>query len=137
MNTKLLRKVQKHILAEPRRLDMNVLGYTLDVIEKTDPPCGTVGCIAGWAALLQNEKWFELSNAEKEGLMDWTEGETALKLTTEEAHRLFIEPKYAETEIHAWPLKFATRYLKAKTPRQRAKVTSDRIDHFIKTKGRE
>ena len=53
MNTRLLRKVQKHILEEPRRLNMDIiLDDRVSARDPKNPPCGTVGCIAGWAIVL-------------------------------------------------------------------------------------
>jgi hypothetical protein len=46
MNVKLLRKVAKHILAEPKRWGFMWRLHT------TDSPCGTQACIGGWTELL-------------------------------------------------------------------------------------
>jgi hypothetical protein len=136
VNTRLLRRVQKHILAEPRRLNMDCLLDSVSVERKTNPPCGTVGCIAGWAAFLTQGAAAHVSSE------SWLGAQDALALTSEQALRLFVEPKYAvEKSLYygdeTWPLKFARKYLSAKTARQRAKVTAARIDHFIATKGAE
>jgi hypothetical protein len=64
MNVKLLRRIQKHILAEPKRLDMGNF-----IVRKSDglgslvrfPKCGTVGCIAGWAVTLSTASGSPLS----------------------------------------------------------------------------
>jgi len=60
----LLRKVKRHILAEPKRIAMRVWRtdkpayirpYKLKV-----PPCGTVACIGGWVEVLSKttkEAW--------------------------------------------------------------------------------
>ena len=54
MNIELLNKVKAHILEEPRRLEM--VDWIVDAeeipVEDNRPPCGTAGCIAGWAAML-------------------------------------------------------------------------------------
>jgi hypothetical protein len=81
MNTKLLRKVQRQILAEPDKFDNN-----------------------------------------------------------RESYRLFAPPSPVGSRHDpqiTWPLKFALAYTKAKTLRGKARVAVRRIDHFIKTKGRE
>ena len=55
LNVPMLRKVQKHILSEPRRLDMETWTELLTDEEKklpSSPPCGTVGCIGGWTNIL-------------------------------------------------------------------------------------
>jgi hypothetical protein len=66
MNVKLLRKIQKHILEEPRRLDMDVvLVKDIDPASWRDaPPCGTVGCIAGWACALSGKRLGSLDKAQ-------------------------------------------------------------------------
>lgn len=129
INITLLRKVKKHILEEPRRLDMNVV-LNGDQSGPDAPPCGTIGCIGGWTNFLSGKPEDSLSDAA-----------IRLGLDSDEQGRLFEEPAYTvsqPTEERAgWPEKFMRRYLKAKTPQTRAKVTAERIDHFIKTKGAE
>jgi hypothetical protein len=51
VNTTLLRQVQAVILAEPKRVDMSIW-QVRDVPVHNLPECGTVGCIAGWADIL-------------------------------------------------------------------------------------
>lgn len=59
-NVQLLKKVREMILAEPRKLNMDVW---LDNFRPPNhagmppnhagmPPCGTIGCIAGWALII-------------------------------------------------------------------------------------
>lgn len=135
----LLQRIKEHIMEEPRRLDMNHI--MIDLTKKGDhgtrwwqlvhteadePPCGTVGCISGWATYLTTgQKATTLNN-----------GKRALKLDGDQADRLFAEPRYTETHL-GWPKNFADRYMEARTPRERAVVTCERIDHFIKTGGAE
>lgn len=130
MNVKLLRKVQKHILEEPRRINMNTVISYVDPSDKESPPCGTVGCIAGWTNILSRNP---------DGYM--YDAAAALDLNPAQKRRLFTEPFYTGKKKFpadtTWPAKFAARYEKAKTAKTRAKVTSERIDHFIKTKGKE
>lgn len=70
LNVELLRKVKRHILAEPKRLVMSeglVYGTAGETYspsaaynEPDDlpfPKCGTVGCIAGWTCVV-GEKGF-------------------------------------------------------------------------------
>jgi hypothetical protein len=142
MNVKLLRKVKAYILAEPRRLDMDVVGV---IAQGGDaPPCGTVGCIAGWAGLLALTVVPKNPEARVDR-MSWIRGQDALHLTDAQANRLFREPSKAGDEVYnmgvaysaSWPARFARRYVRASRPATRAKITAERIDHFIKTKGRE
>lgn len=116
MNVELLRKVKDHILAEPRRLDMCVvIKFRSGSI--FDPPCGTVGCIAGWANYLEGRSRGGMQDAAR-----------SLGLG-EEWQWLFF--------LAYWPENFCTRYVNAKTATTRAEVTAERIEHFIKTEGRE
>jgi hypothetical protein len=102
INVKLLRKVRRHILAEPKRVNMGRFIY-----RKED--CGTVACIAGWAVTLSGEELPYHISARAEEL---------LGLNWRQASYLFYDaPNFvkapAQTAEHA---------------RQTAKL----IDHFIK-----
>jgi hypothetical protein len=118
---KLLRKVEEHILGEPKRLEMEVWcdkwnGTKAE--QKYYPSCGTVACIAGWVAILGGKKirddlYFDPSVAEK-----------LLGLNSIESHSLFY--------LSYWPMKYLNRYEAAETPRAKAKATVARIEHFIK-----
>jgi hypothetical protein len=135
MNVKLLREVKRHILEEPRRLNMNSYGYLVDGPDA--PACKTVGCIAGWSGLLSQG---HLTAETGSSFMDPEVAREALKLTENQADRLFTEPWVAlggEKRGHCWPIKFAKRFEAATSEIQKAKVTAARIEHFIKTKGRE
>lgn len=128
MNVKLLRKVAKHILQEPKRLVM----WKVLVTQSKDNPtvddrpfarCGTAACIAGWTCVLAKTN---LEKKTPQNLLD--EAERLLGLTVLEAELLF--------QPTAWPNKFHAGQVddgKAKT----AKVAAARIEHFIKTKGKE
>lgn len=131
LNVKLLRKVQKHILAEPRRLNMNVVVGKVDTSES---PCGTVGCIAGWTCILSGVP---------EADTDLRKAQSLLGLTREQRDRLFAEPRYGLEDYDGtsyeavWPKSFARRYENARTQKTMAKIAAGRIDHFIATKGAE
>jgi hypothetical protein len=133
MNVKLLRKVKKHILEEPRRLAMGYFvqrkdGLTQTVFESEArdgdeypfAKCGTAACIAGWTVLLtdQTQEWQIEQNAIR-----------LLEIDGREAQRLFY--------VHSWPEKLRNKYHNLKTPAARANVAARRIDHFIKTNGAE
>jgi hypothetical protein len=137
MNVRLLRRVAKHISEEPRRLDMGVLTDIRTKYEYGDdaPPCGTVGCIAGWACLLTGSK---PQHAWQGGFNYWDKGAKLLGLSPIQAKRLFSRPdEHPEFPHEEWPVRFARRHERAKTHRGRAKATVDHIEHFIKTKGAE
>lgn len=126
MNTRLLRRVAKHIAAEPKRLAMHLIATTVDSDAHNAPPCRTVGCIAGWSCLLSGETVDKSS---------WSKGRNLLGLDEDASYRLFDYPANLPTD--GWPKKFVKRFMNARTPRGRATVTVARIEHFIKTKGAE
>jgi hypothetical protein len=124
MNVRLLRRVAKHILEEPKRLDMEKIAENVE--GRDSPPCGTVGCIAGWACMLTG------SSVKR---ADWGKGRRLIGLDGDQAYRLFDYPLGLVTD--GWPEKFSKPYVAAKTARQRARIAVARIEHFIKTKGTE
>jgi hypothetical protein len=50
---------------------------------------------------------------------------------------LFFLRRMGYSTGHGWPLKFEKQYDDAKTPQGRLYVAIRRVEHFIKTKGRE
>lgn len=132
MNVKLLRKVAKHIAAEPRRYDQD---KTLEFLKEEAkvalgsmaPPCGTMGCIAGWTCVITGKtkrakRSFGYRRAQKQ-----------LQLTKDQAHRLFA---YSWAD-EGWPKNFRMGYRLAATKEEKARIAVARIEHFIKTKGQE
>lgn len=127
MNVKLLRKVKKHILEEPRRYDQDATVCTSQPGSPYEgkhvyPACGTIACIGGWALVLSGKK-----NSSDLGI-----ARQLLDLDYEQADRLF-----GGIGGGNWPELFDNAYLKAKTLRGRVRVAARRIEHFIKTEGRE
>lgn len=133
MNVKLLRKVQKHILEEPKRLQMwtyvklkGHVGSNTGEDEITRPwaKCGTAACIAGWACVLKH------GEIKARGLGALAHGNAAelLELNSEQANRLFLPDE--------WPEEF-NKGFRDDGRKKTAEVAAARIDHFIKTKGRE
>jgi hypothetical protein len=134
MNVELLRKVEKHILEEPKRLYMRSwivredharvlithVGETRGFAQ-----CGTAACIAGWAVLLSHEN---TENELRLGMDVYYEARTLLGLNTHEADRLF--------DPIGWPRMFdaGTRDDGSEIA---AETTVERIEHFIETGGRE
>lgn len=89
LNVKLLRRIQRHIVAEPRRYEQSVYGDT--VTGKKAPTCGTQGCIAGWAVFLSTPKskwqtWIEEKYCQMKGTAT-----DLLGLTENEADELFSD----------------------------------------------
>lgn len=128
-NVKLLRKIQKHILKEPRRFFMDwYIARKSQLREDTFAsdngtrqefaPCGTAACIAGWACLLS--------------------GNEALDFHRTALHVLNIrdsEPFRAHVlfDVNGWAQPFQSQYKKAKKPEARAEIAASRIEYFIKT----
>jgi hypothetical protein len=138
MNVELLRKIQAHILAEPKRVWMGTwcmfgeLGECVPVHDGVDddgftelleiemPSCGTVACISGWAALLS--------------------GYTGAYTQADRGDLLGIDPQRADRLFYSssWPEDLRDRLeLAAPQSQEYAQIVADRIDVFIKTKGRE
>lgn len=133
LNVRLLRRIQKHILKEPRRFFMgwffaiaegknwqrNLFTDFVHDLSKQIPPCGTAACIAGWANILTGTTVSESASPERAAR------ELGLETKNEDYVYLFSDKR--------WPQPFNEKYSKAKTPRQRAKIACARIDHLIKT----
>jgi hypothetical protein len=128
-NVRLLRKIQKHIMAEPRRFCMDAYYFEAknraDWLEEVDchsdmaqsmPACKTAACIAGWAGLLSKDKHF-LSVDRSADLLDISNPLTI--------RGLFF--------LSYWPEPFKRNYQQARTPLKRAKIACARIDHLIET----
>jgi hypothetical protein len=134
MNVKLLRKIQKHILAEPKRFIMGAwiqrrthnVDFSCDIANLTPrtifPDCGTAACIAGWAILLSR-------GIEYNPEMPRIEAKHLLKIQTPQDSKLF--------QVAAWPIALRKRFRKAKRRETAAKIAAERIDLFIATKGRD
>lgn len=145
-----LRKLEKFLMREPRRFDMNdgvISAYRLDEEMNSfleEPPCGTACCMAGGAYVLNNK--INLSDKEEypEGLdVDWfnvwNEALNYLGLDALQGQRLFyLKSMHAnDKETKHWPVKYERLYLAAKTPMERVMVGCLRIEHFIATSGKQ
>ena len=139
---RIVKKVQKHILEEPKRLEMGSWAESLrdfkdcesdstyNDMKKLFPVCGTTACIAGWVTILSNPKkdkhgFYILPNKDYESF-----ARNALGLTDsdEELRRLvvFRVNCYDEAYIKAygpgsdyamfyhigWPEPFKSKYIK-------------------------
>ncbi len=138
MNVELLEKVRKHILEEPKRINMKnwiinpfILRDKFQELKYQNklPACDTVGCIAGWA--------LQVSSKKKLTSFDKGDAQVKLNLTYEQANRLFLLENMA-TDKNYWPAYFENK-LKNLNPGTRAyaRVVSQRIKHFIATGGKE
>lgn len=132
MNVELLKSVREAILEEPLRIDMATWA---DVSHEA--PCGTVGCIYGWAqALSTGLRSYDLAEYVKDhltvrqptGIM--APDDNPLDLTPEQAKRLY----YAEH----WPQEYQDmEWEEVPQNPEYAQIVANRIDHFIATEGRE
>jgi len=124
MNVKLLRKVKKHILEEPKRFLMTSIDEYGEPGSDTGyggkfAKCGTAACICGWAGILMGLKSDDIDFESAGELLGLDEGQQ---------QRLF--------EPGMWPEEFVGGTSddgKLKT----ARIAAARIEHFIKTKGAE
>ncbi len=129
LNTELLLKIKQYILLEPRRCNMSAWMCKRDMKSlwehygQAEPPCGTVGCIAGWALMLTNEEVYgqHLCIAERAA--------SALGLSYEKADRLFLP-------YSRWPESWRMKLIEHKigSP-EYAQVVADYIDYFIEKEG--
>lgn len=146
MNTRLLRKVQRVILREPARLCMGGwLSVMSGLTNHEGPSCGTVGCIAGWAALLDKPRMrsyrdMAASVNRFDGRSTKEQAKDALGITEEQSERLF--------HVGGWPAKYSEAYKNSDPDfkagaeawfrtlnRRRARIAAARIERFIRSKG--
>ena len=128
MNVELLTRVRDQILSEPTSLDMSVFiagGVRAERQHGWPPPrCGTMACIAGWAVILKRgvDRAFESDDV-------WTTARNDLEITSVQSTALFMSSM--------WPEPFNAQYKaakKSKDARTLARITANRIDHFIREK---
>lgn len=128
MNVRRLRKLARYVMAHPSKYDQ----YSY---------CGTQACLAGHGCILAGTPVEKIISKDGTKLLaDSTIFRRAKKffeLTQKEAWKLFGPPCSFSSDGTEWPLSFSKRYKSVKTPRAQARVARDRIEHFIKTKGKE
>jgi hypothetical protein len=127
------------------QFNMRYFGSTYSVYTKEAlavPVCGTQACLAGEAVLAHG-----LAKVLPSGGLSFKNGhlaapneieETAIKvlgLTVIQKRKLFFFNYMDGT--YGWPEKFEVMYKAAKTPPGRLYVAIRRVEHFIKTRGRE
>lgn len=140
MNVKLFREIQNAIRQEPDRFDMSdwVNGHQTD---GSGNFCGTAACIAGFACVLEANRekparsfkdrvLAVIGLATPAFMVQWeVRARELLDIDLPQANRLFYTSN--------WPEPFRAEYYDGQTKECRAKAASKRIDHFIKTEGRE
>jgi hypothetical protein len=152
---RLLRRVQKRILKEPKQFEMStgfilnghnagiLFSSTPDYIRHGEiPNCGTAACVAGWALTLGTgckkpiqaaRKFHEFRKLKSVWGPIESRARRILSLSKEQSNRLF----YADQ----WPVQFnrdrSLTGFSRLSKRKQAQLAVKRIDHFIKTDGAE
>jgi hypothetical protein len=139
LNVKLLRKIQKHILAEPKRFIMDTWirrgqpGQDLMIPDAglpsvVIPACGTAACIGGWALKLSGIRLAKNTPVAKRA-------KALLGIEPQNDRDSWPEDRLFVTD--EWPREFYVRFEKSRNLQERAQIACERIDHFIATKGAE
>ena len=125
INVRLLRRIQKQILKEPRQFQMAAWFTTLGVDDI--PNCGTAACIGGWAMALKRN--WNPKTADERTVHEYSDAKKALGLDDIKGGRLFIFGEWPQQYQRVGKHKAGTKAF--------ARQAVRRIDHFIKTRGRE
>lgn len=156
MNTTLLRKTVDWIREEPRRLNMDEWFKWFEFPEEDPkkPPCGSQACVAGTVCIISGTatKSLDYAGFYKPPSGGWAaSARQLLGLSYAQANRLFRADREAATvtpkelsnaqevayEKFMWPKRYLASYRRALTPAGRFRVLSQRVEHFIKTRGAE
>jgi hypothetical protein len=127
LNVPILRKVQKALREEPKRLRMSLWTDKLDSrFNAYAPSCGTVGCIAGWVYMLTYKKSGAIENADFECC---------------QAIKILGLPKNSNSlselfYVQNWPEDLFVKFMKTDTGSpEKAEVVCEVIDNFINKYG--
>lgn len=128
MNVRLLRRIQKRILAEPRQFQMlQVFSNSIKSGRKI-PHCGTAACIVGWGIALRAKL--------KPSLANEAMGDCSRKIKTTDEAKIFDLERDASARLvyfDQWPRKFRKIPEIKEGTAAFARQAARRIDHFIKT----
>lgn len=136
VNTKLFEQVMEQIESNPEHFEMQSFfaadTYKLcsrEAVMKdliSESRCGTTACIAGWAITLHHK-----NNLLSDGFAICGPTEDAatgiLGINYDEAQRLFY--------VENWPDPYRREYIDAEQPEERVRISVDRINYFLATKG--
>jgi hypothetical protein len=130
---RLLRRVARHILAEPLRYEQNEIICKLQPTDRTYmgrklPLCRTVACIGGWLELLGGRR----RRPGPGEALSYSWGARKLGVTTEQYGDL-VQYTDQDHPHYGWPDQFAARYNRAKSPLAKVRIANERIEHFIRT----
>lgn len=110
---RILRRAVEHIKAEPKRLNMGTW-----LSPSNTSPCGTVGCLFGWVVMLEEPK--------HQNATIYSSAQELLQLDDLQAGNLAL--------VGYWPKPLRVKYRnRGNTPRQRANILGQRVEHFIRT----
>lgn len=127
LNTNMLERIISVLETDPRCLYMHGWVYRLpheaNVTRRPIPTCGTIGCIAGWAWLLNAPEGIPSENpgggVVSRGALE------ILGITKEQGDKLFF--------IMNWPLEYSERYDQADSdPEKETRVTIDLLREVVK-----
>jgi hypothetical protein len=132
---RMLRKVQRFLMEEPRRFNMRegVVSSTAIKDQLEQPPCGTACCIAGAIYILGNSVALHGQHIGFIVIEHYAAAQFNLRGSL--ASRLFFYNSGLPDE--RWPNFYANAYQAAQTPLERACIGVARIEHFIATDGQE
>jgi hypothetical protein len=136
MNVALFEKIKTQILEEPKRLDMQV-GLLFNAWKSTNlpswrvPACGTIGCIAGWAVMLSDNR---ITRSLDVGRVGWDFSWGFVSLTA--AQVLDVPEDVLDQLFHVsnWDIDLQDSYYEAIAEdllATRAKITVMAIDRFV------
>lgn len=141
---RLLRKVQKFLIAEPRRFNMRY--GVMDVNDVSDdnvfdkmlenPPCGTACCIAGAAYVVATCTRLKNTTIPWMSIIHGINVAAQVRFERDIFRKLFYTKRQHDA-VQAWPAFYEDAYFDAKTPLERACIGVARIEHFIATDGEE
>lgn len=149
LNTRFLRKVAKHFLEEPLRVDMNhfvALAEDGDISADLCPPCRTTHCIAGAALILKGTDPARLDRMPTHRILRGAARAFGIQLRRGDITYPFAGSIKSLFFLDSWPEPFRTDYREASirlwfrrnvaqglvAKATMARATADRIEHFIK-----
>lgn len=131
----LLQRVKQHVLEEPRRLNMGTWGRKASHRLGDDaPPCGTVGCIAGWCVFLSNPEkiWDEIIQEDFESVSDYPIRTKAAELLgAKETEEDWEQYDFDLEELFDADVVGADGYSIPPQTKAHAEAVAARIDRFI------
>jgi hypothetical protein len=133
LNRELIKQIIDIIEDEPKRLEMST--WVLNPLKSQQAPsCGTTGCIAGWAVMLNLRRDAVLAKRKIDAEKIYDRLNKRNKDMEGEGMRLLGLPyDIAPTVFYydQWPEPFQRRYMAAATPKARARATVARLRHLL------